>query len=173
MGRLLQCLMTWLQLSVGVSFAVLEHPTRALPHMESTWVASMRQFLASTDTCSLQLDNPCIPPLQRENDEYVMDLILDSNHYSPAEIRNLNYCRLYVEMVTISDCTTMPCGTMIDQDKTHGSPTPVSSRSAHLAVHQAKPSIIEWRMWKRACLLWTDINGRLRKPLGKWLLPPL
>ena len=85
-----------------------------------------------------------------------MDLILDSNHYTPAEVKKLNYCRLYVGMVTISDCA-MPCGTMIDKDKTHGTtPTPVSSWSAHLTAHQAKPSITEWRLWKQACLLYSD-----------------
>ena len=100
-----------------------------------------------------------------------MDLILNSNHYTPAEIRKLNYCQLYVDMVTISDCT-LPCGTLIDRAKTYGSPTPVSSRSSHLKVHQEKPSANEGRLWKRACLLLSVINGRLRKPLGKWLLPP-
>ena len=40
-GRLLQCVMAWLQLSVGVSFPVLECPAKPLPHLESTWVASM------------------------------------------------------------------------------------------------------------------------------------
>ena len=83
--------MAWLQMSIGVSYSVVEYPPRPLPHIESTWITSMRQFLAKTDTY-LQLDNPCIPPRQRENNEYVMDLIINANHYTPAEIRKLNYC---------------------------------------------------------------------------------
>lgn len=61
-GRALRCVMAWLQLSVGVSYPVLEYPLRLLlPHMESLWVALMRQFLGSTKT-SIQLNNPSIPP---------------------------------------------------------------------------------------------------------------
>ena len=169
-GRALRCTMAWLQLSVGVSYPVLEHPMRPLPHMESLWVASMRQFLGTTRT-TIQLDNPTVPTVQREHDTYVMDYILTSNHYTPAEIRRLNYCRLFVDVVTVSDFT-LPCGIKTDVAKVNGHPTSSSSRNSHLAVHQAKPSPSEWRLWRRACLLWSDINGNLRQPLGKWLVAP-
>ena len=35
-----------------------------------------------------------------------MDHILHSNHYAKAELRKLNYCRLYLGLITLSDVTT-------------------------------------------------------------------
>jgi hypothetical protein len=114
MGRLFKCIIAWLQLSVGVSYPVLEYPSRPLPHMELLWLASMRQFLALTNT-AIQLDDPCLPPLQRKHDAYIMDMILQCNHYTPTEIKKLNYCRLYADITLLSDCTT-PCGTKFDMN---------------------------------------------------------
>ena len=88
-GRLFRCVIAWLQVAVGVSYPILEYPKRDLPHMEALWISSMRMFLGSTDTM-LRLDDPYVPPRQREHDDYLMDLILASNHYTKAEIRKLN-----------------------------------------------------------------------------------
>jgi hypothetical protein len=169
MGRLFKCAISWLQVSVGVSYPILEYPERPLPHIESVWIASMRQFLAHTKA-AIQLDNPCVLPPQRENDAYIMDFIINCNHYTPTEIRKLNYCRLYLDVVLLSDCTS-PCGLKFDIDKADGHPTQMSSRNLHLSVHQEKPSDREWQLWRRTWLLWSDIQGNLRTPLGKWLVP--
>ena len=99
-----------------------------------------------------------------------MDCILQCNHYSPAEVRRLNYCHQFIGAVTVSDIT-LPCGAHLDVHKTHGHPSTSSSRNTHLQVHQGNPSQAEWRLLRRACLLWSDINGKLRQPLGKWLVP--
>jgi hypothetical protein len=168
-GKMFKCVLAWLQVSVGVSYAVLEHPSRELPHCEALWMSSMRACLSNTDS-SIQLDDPGVPPRQREGDVYIMDLIIAANHYSNAEIRKLNYCRLFVDAITVADLAT-PCGTRLDMEKAQGRPGQYSSRSSHLAIHQATPSATEWRLWRRALLIWSDINGLLRQPLGKWVLP--
>jgi hypothetical protein len=72
----------------------------------------MRSFLAE-QKLSIQLDEPNVPAMQRERDSYIMDHILNSNHYSPAEIKKLNYCRLYLNAVTVSDLTK-PDGATLD-----------------------------------------------------------
>ena len=138
MGKALQCVIAWAQLSVGVSYPILEYPQRPLPHLEALWIHSMRHFLARTAT-SFQLDKPSIPTAQREHDLYLMDCILQCNHYSPAEVRRLNYCRLFIGAVTVSDIT-LPCGTYLDVHKTHGQSSPSSSRNTQLQVHQGNPS---------------------------------
>ena len=168
-GKLFRCVLAWIQVSVGVSYPVLEQPATELPHMEAIWVSSMRQFLSQTST-TIQLDDPGVPPRQRVSDEYLMDLILATNHYTPADIRKLNYCRLFIDAITVSDLS-MPCVTRLDMDKAMGRPQTTSSISHPLAIHQTSPSPVEWRLWQRALLIWSDINGRLRKPLGKWVIP--
>jgi hypothetical protein len=42
-----------------------------------------------------------------------MDIILASNHYSPAEIRKLNFCRLFLNVITLSDISH-PYGLLFD-----------------------------------------------------------
>ena len=168
-GILLKCSLAWLQLSLGVSYPVLEQPTTELPHMESKWLASMRLFL-SEHGLQIVLDSPQVPPLQRQNDEFIMDIILASNHYSPAEIRKLNYCRLYLNVITISDIAR-PCGTRLDEHFLSAQPSTTSSRSTQMGIHQESPSPKEWKLWRRANLLWSTIDGRLRTPLGMWLYP--
>jgi hypothetical protein len=112
-GTLLRCTLSWLQLSIGVSFPVLSQTAVPLPHMEVKWISSMRTFLAE-QTMSIQLATDCVPAPQREHDSYIMDWILACNHYTPAEIRRLNYCRLYLNVVTVSDLAT-PDGLYVHQ----------------------------------------------------------
>ena len=168
-GTLLRCTLSWLQLSLGVSFPVMAQPAVPLPHMEAKWISSMRTFLAE-QTLSIQLATDSVPAPQREHDSYIMDWILSCNHYTPAEIRRLNYCRLYLNVVTVSDLAT-PDGLHIDLCFRDGTSSPKSSQSTILGIHQANPTAKEWRMWRRANLLWSDIHGTLRQPLGQWLKP--
>ena len=129
----------------------------------------MRLFLSRHDL-HFKLDFTGVPLLQRQNDAYIMDFILASNHYTPAEIRKMNYCRLFLDVVTISDITNAS-STQIDPTSMHGHPSPTSRRNTYLSIHQDRPSQKEWVLWRRANLLWSDINGRLRTPLGQWLYP--
>jgi hypothetical protein len=94
-GKLFQCSLSWFQLATGMSsYSILERTHVSLPHLESRWLASLRKFL-ETINASIQVDDPKIPPRQREGDAYLMDMILEANVFTDAEIRKLNYCRLY------------------------------------------------------------------------------
>ena len=165
-GELLRCSVAWLQASVGTSYSVFRQPQTPLPHLESKWLASLLSFLA-LHGLSIHLDDTYIPPPQRQHDEYIMDRLMSSNHYTPAELRKLNYCRLFLNVTTISDLTK-PCGTVLDTSFLDGTPSPQSSRNTQLAIHQESPSANEWKLWRRANLIWSDIHGKLRQPLGSW-----
>ena len=168
-GRLLKCTLSWLQLSVGMSFSVLARPEIALPHIESKWVTSLRSFLASIHA-SILLDDPLIPELQREGNQYIMDIIVESKQFTPSQIRILNYCRLYLQAVTISDLTKAD-GIEADHSKIQGSPSLVSSHTRWHTVHQDRPSTQAWTLWRKANQLWTYPSGQLRQQLGRWLRP--
>ena len=146
-GALFRCTLSWLQLSIGVSFPVLAQPAVPLPHMEAKWLSSMRTFLAE-QKLSIQLATESVPAPQREHDSYIMDWILASNHYTLAEIPRLNYCWLYLNVVTVSDLA-MPDGLHIDLCFRDGNSNLESSRSAILSIHQDNPSANEWRLWRR------------------------
>ncbi|KAI2494585.1 hypothetical protein MHU86_19955 [Fragilaria crotonensis] len=97
-----------------------------------------------------------------------MDHILEAGTFTASEIRRLNYCRLYLQAVTISDIT-MITGDVLDQSKLAGYPSLQSSKSHWIPINQERPSEKEWTLWKKANLLWSDTRGHLKIPLRKWL----
>jgi hypothetical protein len=165
-GKLMKCALAWIQLSLGVSFPMLERVHVSLPHLESKWFASLRRFLATIDA-TIQLDDPEIPPTQRENDEYIMDLIMNARCFSNAEIRKLNYCRLHLQVVTLADITK-PNGAELDPNFLKGYPSLMSAKSTLLSIYQDRPSEREWILWRKANLIWSSPDGTLVRPLGKW-----
>jgi hypothetical protein len=105
-------------MTTGVSQSILLDVHSAMPHLESKWIASLRQFLSKIDA-TIEVDDPGIPPPQRQHDSYLMDHILQSKKFTPAQFRRLNYCRLYLQAVTISDITTN-AGLQLDMSKRKG-----------------------------------------------------
>lgn len=168
-GSLLRCALAWTQMTAGTSYSIFQNVHAVLPHLESKWLASIRLFLATIDA-TMVLDDSSIPPLQRVHDFYLMDAILESRQFTPAQVRRLNFCRLYLQAVTVSDLTTAE-GICLDPGKLHGEPSLMSSSTRYVLVHQERPSATEWRLWKKANRLWSNPEGELRQPLGKWLHP--
>lgn len=114
-GKLLKCAVAWTQMTAGTSYSIFQRVYEDLPHMESKWLISMRTFMAQINA-SIDLDQTGVPPTQRQNDAHIMDMILESDRFTSAEIRRLNYCRLFLQAVTISDLTDAT-GTRLDLSK--------------------------------------------------------
>jgi hypothetical protein len=165
-GKLLQCALTWTQMTAGTSISILQDVSTKLPHLESKWLASLRLFLSSVHA-TIEVDKPGIPPIQREHDQHLMDIIITSGRFTSTQIRRLNYCRLFLQTVTISDIATTS-GFALNISKRNGHPLPQSSETQWLHVNQEQPSNNVWRLWKKANLLWSDVDGKLHLPLGKW-----
>ena len=168
-GKLLRVAVHWFQQQTGVSFSILQDVKTSLPHLESKWIASLRDFLATADM-SFQIDDPTIPPKQRLRDTYLMDVIIDSKKFTKAEIRRLNYCRLYLSVITVSD-VSMPSGKSLDMSMLRGTPSEMSSKPRGPIIHQERPAEREWALWRKANLLWSEKTGKLHEPLGPWTLP--
>jgi exonuclease III len=169
-GKLLRIAVSWFQQQTGVSYSILETVNTCLPHLESKWIGSLREFLATTGM-HLKLDQSSVPKLQRRYDHHIMDAILASRAFTEPEICRLNYCRLYLKAMTVADIVTID-GKQIDQTKWKGDPSLLSSRTHGNSIYQAKPSERVWQLWRRMCkLLWSDNKGQLKESLGPWLLP--
>lgn len=166
-GKLLRIAVGWFQYQLGTSYWFLEKVDTTLPHLESKWLASLREFLHSIQS-GLQLDNPGIPPLQRCHDSHIMDAILEAKTFSASEIKRLNYCRLYLQAQTISDLTDVS-GCYLDRVKYEGRFFHNSSCTHGMWIHQKRPSSLEWKLWQRTNLLWSDDSGKLYQALGPWL----
>jgi hypothetical protein len=88
--------------------------------MESKWLASMRTFMSKINA-NLELDITGVPPTQHINDSHIMDMILESEQFTATQIRRLNYCRLFLQAVTVSDLTNAT-GQQLDPAKLCGFP---------------------------------------------------
>ncbi|KAI2502874.1 hypothetical protein MHU86_11543 [Fragilaria crotonensis] len=170
-GQLLRCLVAWAQYGVGTSKPLLDDVTTKLPHMESRWLASLRDYLASI-RASLQLDITGVANLEREHDKFIMDCIIDSGHFSPNEIKKLNYCRMYLGAILLSELTTTG-GDRLDAGKLYGNVSLFSTKSKWLNVHQELPNEAAWKIWKKANALWSRMDGTMLQPLGSWLVRPI
>ncbi len=165
-GIILRNLVKWGNFSLGMSRCFLEDVHTPLPHLELKWLGSLRQYLQSNDLW-LTLDSSGIPPLERVHDGYIMDRILSSKTFTPAQIRCLNYCRLFLNAITLSDVSTV-AGSRLDPDKLGGYSSLLSTTSRWMQIHQDRPSELEWQLWKKANKIWSDPAGTLFQPLGQW-----
>jgi hypothetical protein len=93
-----------LQHNSGLGSFLLEEPDVPAPHLEGFWIKQICTFLKQIDG-SLQIADLTIQPLQHERDYYIMDAAVSLPDFSPAAICQINYCRLYLQILTISDMT--------------------------------------------------------------------
>ena len=169
-GQLLKIAVSWFQLQAGTSTPILEDVGTILPHLESNWIGSLRTFMAE-HRMQLQLDESFIPAPQRLYDVHLMDVIIQSMKFTAAEIRRLNYCRLYLKAVTLSDLSSLS-GEFMDPDKLKGQFSLNSSRTHGPCIHQERPSDNEWRLWRKMCkLLFCNPSGKLFEALTYWTVP--
>jgi hypothetical protein len=164
-GNLLRVAISWTQLHIGTSFCFLTDTTSSLPHLPGRWLRSLRDFLSAIDGF-IELDHYFLPPTQRERDVYLMDMVLQSDTFTSKEICTLNFCRLYLQAVTLSDIC-LADGVTLDPQMLLGKPGPTSSTSTWVHITQARPNESAWRLWRQACNLWSYRN-RLYHPLGAW-----
>jgi hypothetical protein len=80
----------------------------------------------------------------------------------------INYCRLYLQAVTVADITNAP-GDELDSILVSGGLSSTSSSSNYCHTNQELPNPPSWQIWLRFCVL---IEDRLAlQPLGQWSLP--
>ncbi len=167
-GKLLKIAVSLFQVQTGVSYSIMDNVKASLPQLESKWLSALQTFLASIDA-HLVIDHPGLPKLQRLHNFNLMDVILSSQKFKPTEIRRLNYCRLYLKAVTVSDLTDIG-GDRLDLAKRERKFSFLSSITSGVAIHQERPSDQEWKLWAKANALWSQKSGYLLQPLGDWVL---
>jgi hypothetical protein len=167
-GNLLRISISWVQLHLGISWFFLADTTTPLPHIPGRWLKSLRDFLSRIDG-TLEVDDYFLPPTQRANDVYLMDLVLASDQFTQKEICTINYCRMHLQAVTMADLC-LADGVSLDPALLSGNPAPTSSTSKWIHINQARPSEPCWRLWRRACAMWSH-QLQLNFPLGPWTRP--
>lgn len=168
-GKLLRITVSWAQYCSGISHSLLEHPEVKLPYLESRWLQSLRQYLADVQG-TIQLYDAPVAQRQREGDLFLMDVAI-ANGFKPAELRRVNYCRMYLNVLLLSDIVT-PCGKFIDPAMYVGDFTATMSTSKDHRVYQKKPGAVAWKQWRRLIhIICGSRTKKLEHPLGAWIIP--
>ena len=170
-GKILRVALSWTQFCAGTSAPILLDTTTPLPHLESTWITSLRQYLFECQA-TIEVDTPFVPAIQRTNDAYLME-IAHSHNFTKGQTKRVNYCRMYLNVVTVSDIANA-AGTHIDPGMYSGNLNSMSSSSKWHPVNQARPDDKSWKQWRRLLHLLCQRRHTktLREPLGAWLVEP-
>eukprot|EP00957_Ditylum_brightwellii_P125368 9555091-Ditylum_brightwellii.AAC.2 len=102
--------------------------------------------------------------LQRIGDEHLMPKIIASKQFSNKEICKINYCRVYLDVTTISDPMLADAKTL-NKYMYSGTRFILSSSAKHISINQQKPGKVSWWLWRKAMKVWVD-NLTLKLPWG-------
>ena len=128
--------LAWAQLLAGTQQPVLSNVTPALPHLAPMkWIPSIRNFLPTVRGW-IDVENLPAIPLQREHDQFLIDIALDL--YSKLfDLQHLNACRLHLQVTLLSD-TTLADGKSIRPEVSQ-SHQPLSNSAKELYPYQPSP----------------------------------
>jgi hypothetical protein len=119
----------------------------------------------------IEIDNATVPAKERAHDWHIMDAVLQSGMFTAKAIKQVNYCRLYLQVVTISDVATAR-GDKLDPYMLRGVVNhSTSSVTKWHAFHQERPPESAWKLWRQANRLWSDQDGTLKQKLDPWTVP--
>jgi hypothetical protein len=170
-GKMIRIALHWAQFCAGVSFPILEYPERPLHQVEAIWLMSLRKYLQAING-SIHIIQPGVPSKQRDHDEYIMDIVMKMEKLKPGQIRRINYCRLYLNVTTLSDITNAT-GDTIDPAAIAGKKDQMQAHSTWQEIHQQNPDKISWSLWRKVLRQVSYRQGRqhrLIQPLGQWTI---
>jgi hypothetical protein len=146
------------------SYSIFHNVVPSLPHFESKWLASLRHFLRMIQG-TLRLDTTFVP------ETHIMDHVLEQGLFSKREIGRINYCRLYLQAVTVSHIS-LASGTSLAPGIRNGHPTLWSRVTRYLKTNQACPNAATWKIWSQAMDLLATPDDLLYVALRQWMVPP-
>ena len=170
--RLITISLRWLHQIAGFSFCPLARPRSTYHHIEDRWYQTTLRFLFECNArieTSEHIDIYC-----RDHDSCLMEDFMLTDH-TPSELKQLNYCRLFLRVVTLSDICTAKGDTITRQCWEGSTPT----NATQLWPRQESPATKSWSVWRRfisTCYLQNESSSRktrrdlrLATPLGSWL----
>ena len=158
-NRILRIVLHWDQYIAGISTPILENTTATLSYLETVQTQ-----------IRIEVDEPGLTLAQRENDKHIMDHVLELKKFPRAELKKINYCRLFF-VQTVSDISSA-CGKFLSRDLLDGNPSFETSRVKGLRAVQKKPTCKRtWQLWRQVCTFLCSNKKMKQLTLGKWIVP--
>eukprot|EP00957_Ditylum_brightwellii_P105206 8019269-Ditylum_brightwellii.AAC.1 len=96
-------------------------------------------------------------------------MAVQSNEFTPIEIKKINYCRECLGVTTLANITHVD-GCTLDPHMRLGNILLFSSTTTLLKAEQQRPNCTGWKLWSRCLKLVAD-HDQLQLPLTQWLQP--
>eukprot|EP00978_Attheya_sp_CCMP212_P015193 scaffold39147_cov55-Attheya_sp.AAC.6 len=145
-GEAGEILIRWAQMMAGTSLLILVD-SQDIPHIKNKWVRKLCEFMRVIDA-KIQEVNPWKIPSSREHDHHIMDVVLKSPTISPSTYGSLNYCRMYLQVTTLSDITTSDKN-YIRHDALLGDIDRTQIMNDIQWPYQEKPNPETWKLWDK------------------------
>ncbi len=163
-GNLIHIDMSYIQLLTGSGTLFLNQPADSYLWIDSGWLQSLWKF-TSQYSLGFLYPNGWLPSKPRHHDAFLMEEFQLHNP-SLSEMRTLNRCRIFLQVITLSDISTAD-GQRIVSDAKRGERLP-DRASKLLWPTQGKPTKADWAVWRRH-LAYFENKGKLIRPLGDWV----
>jgi hypothetical protein len=140
--HLLLATLSGFQLAPGLTTPALQTPIKYSKWSEPGWCLTCWEHL-DMHTIHLHSDSFIAPPLLRDNDASLMQLLSDSDKYDHWKLREINRVRIYLHVTTISHVPTA-CGTRINRDRYNISEPIPRENTKYKWPIRAKPGKRAW-----------------------------
>ena len=168
-AKLANIAISWAQFLAGtcVDFRRCHH--FASSSRANAMIPQVRKFLHST-SCQIELETKFLPPLQRDNDRYLMDIVLESQIFTKVELLLVNACRIYMGVTLLSDIIT-PDGTKLSKFVLEHRQDTFSTHNG-LLPYQELPGPRAWTQWNKMLNLIREPGEQHLSipPLGHWIV---
>jgi hypothetical protein len=165
-STLLNISISQIQLSVGTCTSILELPFSTYGvWLESYWLVSFWRFMQRS-SLRITLTPQWLPAHTRNGDIALMDHFV-SQGYKAHQLIQLNRCRLYLQVITLTDIVSAD-GMCIIPDTFIGLPL-LDRKSTLKWPSQQRPSDKDWAVWSSA-LKTLQPRNKLTNPLSEWLV---
>jgi hypothetical protein len=166
LGHKLSTSIHWLQLQIGCLECPLSLPYSTWAHLSPIcWTKCFWESLQYYKV-DLRLRYATLP-IQRDGDVSIMTFLLP-HMGTPEAIASVNRCRCHLNMILLSDITTLD-GRSVSSDMIWGSRPPLQSKMRFPPEH---PTRKDWDTWATTWTAATGTTLSLPQPLGQWLKPP-
>jgi hypothetical protein len=118
----------WWRFNDGRGQCPLQDTQSTYTISDSIWFTELKQFIQQYKLQIIMDD--IMYPLLRQNDRYIMDLVHQQS-YSNKIVSNINQCRLYLHVITMSDIVTIDGRYIELETYQHGAAKPIKIKNNH------------------------------------------
>jgi hypothetical protein len=164
-GKLIRMIMEFTQMECGCTGNVFEQSYKQYAGViiDENWVTSIWAHLERCEA-TVKITGLWKPKYGRENDNATMETITASGRFRPVEIREINRCRLYLQVFYTSDIADNR-GKTLEPWVTKGQRQIARKIIWEWSVQQ-RPTT--WKAWKKAITELFTQDGSMLQPLGAW-----